>query len=362
MEKLRDVPHNGACKTFKSSISRAAVLALFGLPACGIASAQSDVKVSGAIDTGIAYFRTDSTSLWKLASGSIAASSLSFSGSEDLGNGNKAFFVVRDLFVSSTGEMSGGKLFGSEAKVGLSGSYGIVELGRLFNPTHQLMVFRSPSVSNFAGAFNMAIGGAGYTPYWDNAVRYTSPKFLSFTATAQHTRNILNAESAAPNEKNGVGTAVGLQYLKGPLDLITVYEQTKAQTRPQTDYDARRASISAVYNFGFAKLHGTYHKESYKGVGAPLDFDMKIVGTSVPLADKLHASAEFGYKTFKGSPNAAAFTGLGLFYNLSVRTVLYSEVVLLKNHGSNRQSIYRGPVLQAGENVSGYTVGIRHSF
>jgi len=359
-------PANASNTTARSAaaarIARAGMLALIGIPMCGTALAQSSIKISGAVDTGIAYFKTDTTSLWKMASGSIAASSLSFSGNEDLGNGYSAFFVMRDLFVSSTGEISGTKLFGSEAKVGIKGAHGTVELGRLFNPTHQLLIFRSPSISNFAGAFNMGIGGAGYAPYWDNSVRYTTPKMNGFTALAQHSLSILNAEGLPPNKKDKVGSALGLQYAKGPLDLIGTIEQTRTQLVPQTDYTARRGSIAGIYDFKVAKLHAIYHQQSYSGTGKPVDFNIKIIGTTIPFSPTLKGTAEYGHKKYESSPDAASFLGLGLFYNLSRRTILYAQVVVLENDGANRQSIYRGPALRPGEDISGYTVGLRHSF
>ncbi|RYX97685.1 MAG: porin [Comamonadaceae bacterium] len=324
------------------------------------ASAQSSVTISGAIDGGIAYMKTERFSQLQTASGSIAASSLVFSGKEDLGGGYYASFLLRSLFVTSTGAISGSKLFGSEAKVGLEGPFGRVEAGRLFSPTHQTLVFKAPSQSNFAGAFNIAVGG--YSPYWDNSVRYTSPVFGGVNFIAQHSTSILDGETPAPNDKNGVGTALAINFVKGPVDLSGVVEMVDTQRLPTVDYSVNRGTLMGTYDFGPVKAHAGYMSEKYAGRGQPLDFNLTILGASMPISPVIKLSAEYGRKKFQNSAGKVDFIGLGAFYSLSKRTVVYSEIADIRNKGVARQSVYRGIPAVAGEKVSGYTVGIRHSF
>ncbi|SFB78375.1 Outer membrane protein (porin) [Polaromonas sp. OV174] len=334
-------------------------LAAISMGAVG-AHAQSSVSISGALDGGIAYVTTDRYSQFQTASGSIAASSLVFQGKEDLGGGYAASFLLRSLYVLSTGATSGSKLFGSEAKVGLEGPFGKVELGRLFSPTHQTLVFKAPSQSNFAGAFNLAIGG--YSPYWDNSVRYTSPGFSGVNFIAQHSTSILDAESPAPNKKNGVGTALAVNYVQGAVDLTGVVEQVATQKLPATDYSVTRGTLMGTYDFGVVKAHAGYLSEKYSGQGVPLDFNLSILGASLPISPALKLSVEFGHKRFQNSPSKTDFVGLGIFYSLSKRTVVYSEIADIRNKGVSRQSVYRGITVLPGENTAGYTVGMRHTF
>ena len=324
------------------------------------ASAQSSVTISGAIDGGLAYIKTERYSQFQTASGSIAASSLVFAGKEDLGGGWAATFLLRSLFVNSTGAISGSKMWGSEAKVGLEGPFGRVETGRLFSPTHQTLVFKSPSQSNFAGAFNLAVGG--YSPYWDNSVRYTSPKLGPFSLIAQHSTSILDTESPPPNERNGVGTALAAHYVDGAIDLSGVVETVDTQRLPTVDYSVTRGTLMGTYDFGPVKAHAGYVTEKYSGRGMPLDFSLAIVGASAPLSPKLKVSAEYGQKRFQNSAGKVGFLGLGAFYSLSKRTVVYAEIADIRNKGVARQSVYRGIPALAGEDTSGYTVGMRHSF
>lgn len=340
----------------------ASVLPVLLVATCtGLHAQTSSVSISGAVDAGVGYIKTYTKDVWKLSSGSIAASSLTFQGREDLGGGYDTTFLLRSLFVSGTGALSGTKQWGSEAKVGLGTPYGRVEAGRLFDPTHQVLVFKAPSQSNFAGAFNLGIGG--YSPYWDNSIRYTSPTMRGARFEVQHSLAILNDEPVSPS-KNGVATAVALHYAAGPLDISGVVEQTRTDNRPAVtvDYKARRTILMGTYDLGFVKTHFGYFDEKNSGRGAPSEFGLTILGLSGNPAPAWKLSAEVGQKRFKNSTGRVDFLGLGAFYSLSKRTLLYTEVTLIRNSGIAQQAVYRGIPVASGEDTSGYTVGIRHSF
>lgn len=325
------------------------------------ANAQPTVSISGAVDTGLAYIKTDQSSKFQAANGSIASSSLAFSGKEDLGGGYYATFLLRSLFVASTGALSPAtKFFSSEAKVGLEGPFGRVEGGRLFSPTHQTLVFKSPSQSNFAGAFNLAIGG--YSPYWDNSVRYTSPVFGGVNFIAQHSTSILDPESAPPNDRNGRGTALAMNYVQGPVDLSGVVEKVTTQRLPTTEYSVTRGTLMGTYDFGPLKAHAGYVSEKYSGRGVPQDFNLSILGASIPVTPLFKVSVESGQKRFQNAAGKATFVSLGAFYSLSRRTVLYAQLADIRNKGVAKQAIYRGIPTLTGEDTSGYALGMRHTF
>lgn len=338
--------------------ARAAVPLLLAA-GCAGAHAQSFVSISGAIDVGIGYVKTDSKHVWQETSGSIAASSLVFQGREDLGGGYDATFLLRHLFVSGSGAVSGSKYWGSESKVGLGTPYGRVDAGRLFDPTHQVLVFKAPSQSNYAGAFNLGIGG--YAPYWDNSIRYTSPTFGGARFEFQHSLAILNDEPVSPS-KDGVGTAAALHYAAGALDLSGVVEQTRTQKSATVDWKARRTILMGTYDFGPVKAHLGYFDEKHSGVGATPEFGLAILGVSANVLPVLKLSAEYGRKKFQNDSGKVNFVGLGAFYSLSKRTLLYSEIAMIRNSGSAQQAVYRGIAVAPGENTTGTMVGIRHSF
>jgi len=334
-----------------------ALLAL--LTVCGAVHAQSSVSVSGAVDLGVGYIKTDSKSVKQETNGSIAASSLVFQGREDLGDSYEATFLLRSLFVPSTGAISGSKFWGSEAKLGLGTPYGRVEAGRLFDPTHQVLVFKAPSQSNFAGAFNLAIGG--YAPYWDNSIRYTSPTVNGARIEVQHSFSILNDEPVSPS-RNGISSAVALHYRAGALDLSGVVEQSQIDSLPTVNYKALRKIVMGTYDIGALTTHFGYFDEKHSGIGVTPEFALTILGLSGRPADLWKLSAELGHKVYGSSAGSVNFVGLGVFYSLSKRTQLYSEVSLIRNSGIAQQAVYRGLAVARGEDTSGYMVGIRHNF
>ena len=111
------------------------------------ASAQAaDISLYGVVDTGLAYtyqdnwgiadntvaHTTDGESSLEMASGINASSRFGIVGSEDLGNGMKVSFKLESGINSDDGALNqGGRLFGREASLTLSGDFGKISAGRM---------------------------------------------------------------------------------------------------------------------------------------------------------------------------------------------------------------------------------------
>ncbi|MFX5578745.1 porin, partial [Acinetobacter baumannii] len=64
-------------------------------------------------------------------------SRIGFRGTEDLGGGLQALFVLESGFAPDTGAMGqGGRLFGRQSYVGLKSGWGQIMLGRQLNMTY----------------------------------------------------------------------------------------------------------------------------------------------------------------------------------------------------------------------------------
>ncbi|MDB5960624.1 MAG: hypothetical protein JWP59_1918, partial [Massilia sp.] len=106
----------------KNTIRGAAAL-LCGLVA-SVASAQSNVTIYGIVDTGLVHttnVNAAGSGLTKMPTltGSFP-SRLGFRGTEDLGNGLQAFFVLENGLSVDTGNTGqANRLFGRQAQVGL---------------------------------------------------------------------------------------------------------------------------------------------------------------------------------------------------------------------------------------------------
>src|SRR5437868_4896157 len=91
----------------------------------GAAQAQSSVTVYGAVDLGLVLERGPAGSVTKLSSGVEAGSRLGFKGTEDLGGGLSAKFVLEmGISVDNGGLNQGGAAFGRQSLVGLAGGFG----------------------------------------------------------------------------------------------------------------------------------------------------------------------------------------------------------------------------------------------
>lgn len=112
------------------------LLALAALGAfAGVAHAQSSVTLYGIIDEGFnVNTNVKGQHLYNLSAGVLQGSRWGLRGTEDLGGGLKAIFVLENGFDENTGKMNqGGLLFGRQAYVGLSSNYGTVTLGRQYD-------------------------------------------------------------------------------------------------------------------------------------------------------------------------------------------------------------------------------------
>lgn len=99
-----------------------------------MAQAASNVTISGVVD---AYVGTrqlaGSTSQTKVDSSGMTTSQVNFSGTEDLGGGNRAEFALGMFFRpddGSQGRFNGDPYFGRSSYVGLGGNWGTLRLGR----------------------------------------------------------------------------------------------------------------------------------------------------------------------------------------------------------------------------------------
>ncbi len=165
----------------KTLVAAAALLAV-----AGAAQAQSSVKLYGYIEASVGSFEDFALSknddgdiigrstdrATKVESGNMMTSYIGLSGSEDLGGGLKAEFVLESFLAGDTGStltnMAGG-FWGRGSWVGLSGDFGRVALGQydnafftmglLYNPFGSSMTLRSvkrsscPQSSSAAGAY-----------------------------------------------------------------------------------------------------------------------------------------------------------------------------------------------------------------
>ena len=158
----------------KKSICTAAALASLSVTA----HAQGSVTLYGLIDGSVAYTTNQGGGkTWAMGSGATRGSRVGFVGSEDLGGGTRAIFRLENGFDVTDGSLGqGGLMFGRQAYVGLSSSYGMVTLGRQYDSvvdyTGALEV--GSQWGSFYAAHPGDLDNLNNTNRVNNAIKYTS--------------------------------------------------------------------------------------------------------------------------------------------------------------------------------------------
>ncbi|MCH7343446.1 porin [Pelomonas sp. CA6] len=313
------------------------------LLASGLAQAQSSVSISGLIDIG-AYRDFDKTK----KVGTIQRSNIAFSGSEDLGDGMAATFMLSHRFDADTGRVEGDgakPFWHGEASVGLKGGWGALRLGRAldvisanywaFDPWYAFNRIASPSWHfveyNYAANRASNNGSAEYNRL-NNGVFYDSPTVAGFSA---HVSGSFEKSDGAT--KNNAG--LSLNYNQNGVSLML------ASTR--NGWGDTETFAGAKYASGAWSVMGSYDQSTYKGTSADSKAKTATLGATYRLGQ---VELKAGYGRIDVDGVKGRFVGLGADYALSKRTTLYASL------GSKK-----APSLGASSQTA-YGAGLAHSF
>jgi predicted porin len=364
----------------KKSLLALAVLGAFA----GAAQAQTNVTLYGIVDASIASVDNGADRTTSLDSGRNSASRIGFRGTEDLGGGLKASFVLENGFNVDTGAQAGdgSGAFSRLAYLGLGGGFGEVRLGRQNSPMKTALDIIDPfGGGGVAGAIVYMNYGA--TPERvSNQLTYVSPNFGGFTGSASW-----NFGETADSIRANRGYALQLGYANGPLAVQAAYGRQNDTDRAGTgagaegedyftpptltpavagdDVESKVALIGATYNLGVAKLHAGFEHTNLEGTvdaaGVDAKFRSYLLGATVPFgASKIRAS----YIRNDARDLDEADTdvlALSYTYSLSKRTTAYATYVYVKNDDGVGLGV-DGDLAVGGENANGLFVGVQHNF
>jgi predicted porin len=347
----------------------------------GMVQAQTSVTIYGVMDAGIVVERgCAGCSVTKLSSGIASPSRIGFRGTEDLGSGMSAKFVLESGALLDTGMNNPVGLFlDRQAYVGLYGDYGGVALGRQYTPHFiTLTVFADPFHTGMAGnARNLMASPA---TRMSNTLTYTSPNIGGFSGEFAYGFGEVAGDFGAGRI---FGTA--LTYVNGPLNLRLAYhnQNTTISAAPATaptpaiaarDTDATNILAAANYNFGAFTGYLAYGKNS--GIGsspvaiivapsapvpaASTDSRDALIGVSVPYG--IHTFiASYVRKDDRTAANQDADQiAVGYQYAFSKRTDLYTSYARINNKNGAVYAVGSGATLGNGSRA--LNAGVRHTF
>ncbi|MCL2075177.1 MAG: porin [Betaproteobacteria bacterium] len=353
--------------------------------ASGAVFAQSQVTVYGTVDVGVAHrssgktYHIDGTSSSVKSTNAVNASQaapsiIGFTGVEDLGNGNKALFVLEAGFRADDGDTMG-PFFNEQAFLGLTGGWGTAIAGRLQAPRWGFLTALDPFADGTVGRYSNVYNDQTSTNVGrvNNAVAYVSPSFGGFNVTAAYATNagLITEQEAIGNDGDLVTYTLFPRYTNGPLDVGLVYQDVRMKRA--TENKQRQWTLGAAYDFGAVKLSAAY--DDFRGKEAlELLNDKKVrswmLGLSAPFGKNV---VKFSYNENKAKDAGKARQfALGYDYNLSKRTNFYAAYAQISNKKGQRftgvsdvynDATFADPQTDLGGSYRrGFQLGIKHTF
>jgi len=333
------------------------LIALAVLAASGAAMAQSTVELFGRLDVSLASSSTETTGTGaaaKLTQTGINSSNLNtqfwgLRGTEDLGGGLKAMFMLQSNFNTDTGAAAA-NFFDREAWVGLSGGFGTLKAGRNYTAYDALAAATNHTYNsniNVTGAV-FGTGLAQYSPRANNSVVYESPAVSGVSGSLSYGFG----ENKLPTASATDITALQVRYANGPLLVGVAYqnEETRATGATTNGADLKHSLVGASYNLGVAAVTGHYQTAKQ---GATKDKEYQI-GVSIPMGAFALA---LGYADSESKTGAVKNDGSGYAlvgtYNLSKRTTAYV------GYESSKVESAGGATTTKATNLA---MGVRHTF
>lgn len=351
----------------KKSLLALAVLGAFA----GTAMAQSSVTLYGKIDVGGVYDSgavpgvnpTGAKSV-RLSSGVSGGSRLGFKGSEDLGGGMRANFVMETGFCADSNAgapnfcTGGNNFMGRQSWVGLSGGFGAVTLGRQYTPAFLVLTTVDPFGTGLAGqTTNLidAMGTSAANPRWNNAAEYQTPSMGGFQATVG-----VGFGETLGNWKAGRGEGFNATYSGGPIYVGLGYHKVNTGTGADGKKDWL---IGGVYDAKVVKIHALYDTVKNGFATATQSFadasDM-MVGVSVPMGQSTILASYVRHNDKTAANLDASQIGAGYYYALSKRTSLYGAVARISNKNGAGYTV--GNATEGGTGKGAVNLGVVHNF
>ena len=295
----------------KKTLLAAALVAGFA----GVAHAESSVTLYGLVDAGYGYQNVEiktrgdhphtkaSIRNFGVRSGVMNGNRWGLKGTEDLGNGTSAIFVLESGFDLGDGTQGqDGRLFGRQAYVGLTGeSWGTFTIGRQYNAADAFVAPIDPfgTGGGLAGAHN--IFGDSLSARYDRAIKYVSPNFAGFQFGLGVVHDDTRYKVANPSlvEKDRLfGVTAGLGYTNGPIYLGASFDYVNVKNTlngvTQQNDKTKAWNIGGTYDFDVVKLHLMYGGQADGTIGGTGELADTAISAASALALNTNAGDLFG--------------------------------------------------------------------
>jgi GBP family porin len=370
MPTLRRLPRS---TSFKPSAFPFVTAALASVPLLLSASAlaQTSVTVYGIVDAGLVSEHGGvGGSVNKLTSGVGSISRLGFKGTEDLGGGMSALFVLETGLKLDTGEQDvAGSIFNRQAFVGLKNAFGTFTLGRQYTPYYTTLVnVADPFGGGYAGTAKNLFPTVGNNTRTSNTLMLASPVIAGFSGEVSYA---LGEQAGSNKNQRQFGAAIG--YANGPAAIRLAYlnKNNDAAAVPAAGATPAVAAVNrdlgtntllaGNYDFGVAKAYLAYGTPfGPPRPTASTDSTDLLAGVSVPFGSTT-LLASYTRKNDRTAFNQDATQwAIGGLYALTKRTSLYASYARIDNKNGAGYTV--GNNAEAGSGDRAINAGVRHTF
>lgn len=357
----------------------AIALTVISLPA--VTLAQSSVELYGSVDAGLAYTNTGGTNPTtgqkaankaELIQGGLSSNIWGVKGTEDLGGGLKALFVLETQFALDTGEAIGGG-FTRRSIVGLSGPWGEVTMGRDWTPSFWIGALQDINGYTLLG---------NTLPFWsgnggrsNRAILYNTPKWNGLMA-----RTMVSLGDWTPGRPRNEGKmlSIGVQYVQPTCGLTATAYYTHRTGGPQAASGSvvlfnNQVKTSDDYGVGLgycwekARVVGAYNEINPEaGVTGQKMWVLGFGVSPFPVGEFTFQAVHLQKTSAPGPTGRAMLYSASYVYPLSKRTRLYVSVGSTQNNDAGTFGLTSAgsswsPVSPGG-NPRAAMIGMSHRF
>ncbi|PUA18870.1 porin [Glaciimonas sp. PCH181] len=318
-------------------------------------------RVSAGVDyqTNVAKPDGSTGSLLRAAGNQWGTSMFGFKGSEDLGDGLSALFLLESGFDATNGTTNGSALFNRRSYVGLNGAAGSIKLGKNLSISNDVW-YIDPSGQQFMSSATL-VHGRNWQGV-NNVIEYQTPTWGGFNATLQ-TGLGEQVGSLTKSRKDGIS----LVYSNSAVELRAIYDTARDPNGKFVNvYDTSKELIlGGVWTIDKLRLFAGY--ENLSAPDAPTNAPDKVnhywLGANYQITPALTLiGSVFRVNANNGGGNANLLMG-GVTYSLSKRTMLYASLGTVRNSSNANFSVEatdNSPL--PGKSQSGGYVGVVHNF
>jgi len=323
-------------------MKRSLLIAALSTVAAGSALAQSTVTVYGRLNETVERQKDAAGDSKTVLADN--ASRLGFKGTEDLGGGLKANFLIEHRFNADTGTTNG-DFWSGDSWVGLSSNMGELRLGRLTSAAYYATADYVSMHNHDTGSSADTLYNLGFQSWFNkNKISYTTPSLGGATVEVQSALGEGTAER---------GLEVAVNYALGDLALGAGF----------TDQgDNRQVALRALYTLGAFTFGGYYQRTMFEDYatttlgGAPFSEGkaniIRLSGMYALGASEFHANVGLAGKIDGVADTGAKQYTLGYNYNLSKRTKVYTYFTKVAADSAT-------PYVS---DFSSLALGVRHNF